>query len=555
MVEAATPETTGGSGQPWETPASYAQERVWFASQLTGEAPVYHLVTGIPLAHEVAAETVPAALAAATRRHEPLRTAFRLVDGELRQVVHAAVRLPVEHVDLAGRPADEVGRRVEEILDGLARAPLPLDTPPLWRAVLVRRGEADWLLLLAVHHTVFDAASEPVLRAELVERCAAAAEGRAPDLPDLPVQYADWAAWQRGQLAGEIDRLLDYWRRALADLPLVHGVPTDHPRPPERKFTGGDVVVDLPTGLNAAVPGLARRLSATPFALLLAAWAAVLHLLSGRDDIVVGLPIGGRDRPELAGLVGMFVNIAVVRVRVPVEGTYRDLVGVVRAALLDMYEHQDMPYQKLVESLATTRLPGVAPLYQIGFNHMEQGFSRRPGAVEDDLALEVSGWRARLAYDSALFEPATAARIAAGYARVLAAALTDPDVRLADLPVEAPTGIPAQVPAAAPGSTAPEWVPPRTAAEELVAGVWAEVFGRPRIGALDDFFDLGGHSLLALRVINRLSAAAEVELPIQAFFADTTVAGVAAELERRLAAELDELGEDEARRLAGGSSW
>ncbi|HET6211302.1 MAG TPA: condensation domain-containing protein [Micromonosporaceae bacterium] len=553
MVEAATP---GGSGKPWETPASYAQERVWFASQLVGDAPVYHLVTGIPLPYTVPADGVLAALAATVRRHEPLRTAFRLVDGELRQVVHAAVRLPVEHVDLAGRPADEVDQRVEEILDGLARVPLPLDEPPLWRAVLVNRGEADWLLLLAVHHGVFDAASEPVLRAELVEQCAAGAERRAPDLADLRVQYADWAAWQRDQLAGELDQLLDYWRRALADLPLVHGVPTDSPHPPERQFTGGDVVVDLPTGLDAAVPGVTRRLSATPFALLLAAWVALLHRLSDRDDLVVGIPVAGRDRPELAGLIGMFINIAVVRVRVPAEATYRDLVGVVRAALLDTHEHQDMPYQKLVESVVTTRLPGIAPLYQIGFNHMEQGFSRRPGAVEDDLALEVSGWRARLEYDGALFEAATAARIAADYARVLAAALTNPDMRLADLPVETPAGSqPAVAPVQPAGSTAQEWVPPRTAAEELVAGVWAEVLDRQQIGALDDFFDLGGHSLLALRVITRLSAAAEVELPIQAFFADTTVAGVAAELERLLAAELDELDEDEARRLADRSSW
>jgi len=467
--------------------------------------------------------------------------------------------------------------------------PLPLDQPPLWRAVLVHlregdgrvsiaapasrprrlgkrgaerakepsngHGEGDWLLLLAIHHTVFDAASEPVLRAELVERCAAAAERREPDLPDLPVQYADWAAWHRDQLAGELDRLLDYWRRALSGLPALHGVPTDHPRPADRRFAGGDVIVDLPTGLNAAVPGLTRQLSATPIALLLAAWMALLHRLSGRDDLVVGIPVLGRDRPELANLVGMFVNIVVVRVRVPARGTYRDLVGVVQAALLDAYEHQQMPYQKLVEGVATTRLPGVAPLYQIGFNHMEAGFSRRPGAVEDDLALEISGWRARLEYDSALFEPATAARIAAGYVRVLAAALTDPDVRLADLPVEPPAGSPpAVLPVEQPGSTAPEWVPPRTAAEELVAAVWAEVLDRQRIGALDDFFDLGGHSLLALRVITRLSAAAEVELPIQAFFADTTVAGVAAALERMLAAELEELSEDEASRLAGQSS-
>jgi hypothetical protein len=535
--------------EPWETPASYAQERVWFASQLTGEAPVYHLVTAIPLPYALAAGQVRALLADTVQRHEPLRTAFRWADGRLLQVVPAAVELPVEEAGLDGRPAAEVE---EEVLDRLARVPLPLDRPPLWRAVLLRRGPADWLLLLAVHHSVFDAASEPVLRAELTERAAAAAAGREPDLPDLPVQYADWAAWQREQLADQLPGLLAHWQAALTDLPRVHGVPTDHPHRAERGFTGGEVVVELPAGRREDLPRLARQLSATPLGLLLAAWVALLHRLSGEDDIVVGLPVLGRDRPELAGLIGMFVNIAVVRVRVPAAGTYRELVGRVRAALLDTHEHEEMPYQKLVESMATTRLPGVAPLYQIGFNYMEDGFSRREGAVEDDLALEVSGWRARLEYDGALFEPATAARIAEGFPRLLVAVLADPDARLADLPVDVPASAgtgPAREAAAEPATA--DWVAPRTAAEELVAGVWAEVLDRPGIGATDDFFSLGGHSLLALRVITRLSTAAEVELTIQAFFADTTVAGVAAQLEALIAAELDGLDEDDARRLVG----
>jgi hypothetical protein len=170
--------------------------------------------------------------------------------------------------------------------------------------------------------------------------------------------------------------------------------------------------------------------------------------------------------------------------------------------------------------------------------------------------LEICGGQARLEYNTALFEPGTAAEIAAGLHRVLVAALADPDLRLSALPVTPrPAALPVTPRPAAPAQSggtaggAVEFVPPGTAAEELVAEVWAEVLGRARIGALDDFFELGGHSLLALRVIARLSAAAEVDLSIQAFFADTTVAGVAAELERVLAAELDELSEDEARRL------
>ncbi|MEV0136165.1 condensation domain-containing protein [Dactylosporangium sp. NPDC050688] len=544
-------QTSAASGQPWVTPASFAQERVWFASQLTGDVPVYHVVTGIPLAWAGDVDGLLAILAATVGRHEPLRTAFRLDDGVLRQVVHPAPPLPVERVDLTDRPVEDADRQVEEILDRLARVPLPLSEAPLWRAVLARRGAGEWLLLLGIHHAVFDAASEPVLRAELGERCAAATEAREPDLPELPVQYADWAAWQRDRLTERYEELLVHWRAALADLPPVHGVPLDHPRPAVRRFVGGEILLDLPVGFGAALAAAARTLSTTPYALLLAGWVAVLHRCSDRDDVVLGIRLGGRDRPELAGLIGMFVNLAVVRVQVPAAGSYRELAGTVRAALLDVDEHQ-VPYQKLVEAMVTTRLPGVAPLQQIGFNHLDAGASRRPGAVEDELMLEVTGGRVRLEYDTALFEPVTAQRIAAAYTQVMPIVLSDPDVPLAALPVEAPTrSVPTEVPTsrAAPGTAA--WIPPRTVAEELVAGVWSDVLGRDRIGALDNFFDLGGHSLLALRVIGRLSALAEVPLTIQEFFTDVTVAGVAATLERLLEAQIDELDEDEAAELAG----
>ena len=545
MTVGTTP--AAGSRPPWVGPASYAQERVWLASQLAREAPVYHVVDEFPLPYPLTRDEVLAALGEVCRRHEPLRTSFLLEAGELRQLVHQEVVLPVEHLDLAGRQ-DEAPARVRELLDRMAYAPIRLDRAPLWRATLVHRGDADWLLLFVAHHTVVDAASELILRAELTELCAAAAGGRAAELAELPIRYGDYAVWQRDRmLRGELDRLLGFWREALVGLPPVHGVPTDRPHPPERSFAGRDLVMDLPVGVESELPGLGRRLATTPFTVLLAGYLALLHRLSGREDLVVGIPVAGRDRPELQPLVGMFVNIVVVRVRVPGDPTFAELVGIVREALLDVWEHQEMPFQKLVETLAGNREPGVPPLYQVAFNYQDVGFSRRSATTEDDLMLEICGGQARLEYNTALFEPGTAAEIAAGLHRVLVAALADPDLRLSALPVTPRPAAPAQSGGTAGGAV--EFVPPRTAAEELVAEVWAEVLGRARIGALDDFFELGGHSLLALRVIARLSAAAEADLSIQAFFADTTVAGVAAELERVLAAELDELSEDEARRL------
>jgi non-ribosomal peptide synthetase component F len=306
----------------------------------------------------------------------------------------------------------------------------------------------------------------------------------------------------------------------------------------------------LPPETVAALPDVARRFRATPFMVLLAAYVALIHRRSERDDVVVGVPVGGRDRPELLPLIGMFVNMVVLRTDASGDPAFAELVERVRDVALAAWDHQEMPYQKLVEKHAGDREPGVPPLYQLGFNLLTTpGFSTTSATAEDDLLLEVAGGQVRLEHSTSLFDGATARGILDDYVRVLSAAVADTETRLSGLPVSAGSGglAPAAGPRAAAGPV--EYVPPRTSAEELVAEVWAEVLGAERVGALDDFFDLGGHSLLALRVIGRLSAACGVELSIQAFFSDTTVQGVAAELERLLAAELDEISEDDAQRL------
>jgi hypothetical protein len=208
-----------------------------------------------------------------------------------------------------------------------------------------------------------------------------------------------------------------------------------------------------------------------------------------------------------------------------------------------------MPYQKLVEALATRRDAGAPPLYQLGFNYVPYGYDDDTGTAEDDMMLEVSSTSARLQYNTALFDATTAAAMVSDYQKALAIVLAAPDARLSELPVSRT----APDPAAETASPATAYVAPRTAAEELVAQVWQEVLGVPRAGAHDDFFDLGGHSLLALRVIARLDASTGADVPIQEFFADTSLAGVAATLERQLTAEIAELSEEEAAaRLAGG---
>jgi hypothetical protein len=559
------PPPSGGQAKQWAVPASYAQERVWFASQVARGVPVYHVVDEIYLPYPLPADQIRAALTRLCDRHETLRTSFRIDDGRLMQVVHAEIDLPVTEIDLTARPGSAQQDEITATLDELAYAEIPLDRPPLWRATLARLADSRWALLFVAHHAVVDAESMYSLRAELDEFCAAEHERRPAELVELPIQYADYAVWQRNRLSGgRMEELLSFWRRTLDGAPHVHSLRTDRPRPADRSFAGADIVFPLPERATARATELGRRSGATPFMVLFAAYAALLHRLSGSGDVVIGLPVAGRDHPDLRPLIGMFVNVIVIRVDVSGDPSFAELLGRVRVALLDAWDHQEMPFQKLVEALASQRQPGVPPLYQIGLNYISIGFSRRSATTEDDVALEIVNDQARLEYNTALFDESTARRITGGYQRVLADVLARPTITMSELRVDPETGGAetggaetggaetggAEIGTAETGTARRAYVAPRTAAEELVAAVWAEVLGVGPVGAHDEFFELGGHSLLALRVIARLSAAAEIDLTIQGFFADTTVAGVAADVERVLAAELDELPEDEAERLA-----
>jgi hypothetical protein len=536
------------TGEPWLVPASYAQERVWFASQLAGDAPVYHVATIVELSGPATAEPIEAALAAVVDRHETLRTSFRLVGDDLSQVVRRTVPVALEHLDFTGVSDDDLAGQVERAYTERAMRPFRLDTAPLWRATLIDAGSGRWRLIFVAHHVVFDAASGSNLQAEMAELVAAAEQGQPATLPELPIQYADYAVWQRDRLAaGRLAELLDFWGKALHDLPAVHSVPTDRPRPAQRTFAGAEVQFNVPPAIVAQVRQQARAVSGTPFMVLFAAYAALLDRLSGRPDVVVGVPTSGRDLPELQPLIGMFVNIMVLRVDCSGDPTFAELLARVRAAALAATDHQDAPYQNLVQALSGPRDPAVQPLYQLGFNYLQAGFDDTLGTAEDDLMLEIGDGPARIGYNTALFDAATVRAMADGYQTILATVLADPTIRLSQLPLAARPQ-PAAVPTASPAGEA-EFVAPRNAAEQLVADVWVEVLDRPNIGAYDDFFDLGGHSLMALRVIARLSTATEVDIPIADFFADTTVAGVAATLERLLAAEIDKLSDEEAARM------
>ncbi len=420
----------------WTFPASFGQERIWLSGQLDPASPVYNLHCRARLDRPLTAAQWRTALGVVVGRHEALRTSFRMDGGALLQVVHAEVPIEPEVHDLRDLPADARGDRLAELVGAAVREAIPLDSPPPWRAQVCRVADDEWVLTFVVHHTVFDARSVLVLEAELSEACDAVFEGREPKLPELAIQYPDYSAWQRGQLETSSEQL-DYWRTQLAGLPPVHGLPTDRPRPSGLTFAGDQVDFSLPDGLIDRVGELSRELSASPFMVLLAGYAALLSRLSRVDDVVIGVPVAGRDLPELADLIGMFVNQMAVRVDCSGAPAFTELVGRVRTTLLEAIDHSQVPFQAVAEEAVAERDPGVQAVYQLGFNFLpDSGLEPvRSATAKDDIAVDLTAVDGRLVYRTDLFDRETAEAVAERYLRLLTSALADPKQSIADLPL------------------------------------------------------------------------------------------------------------------------
>ncbi|MGC4893204.1 amino acid adenylation domain-containing protein [Micromonospora sp. DT31] len=424
----------------WSFPASLDQERVWLASRYAGGLPVYQLTFSVNLFDcPLEADDLEAVFREVVERHEALRTALVADDaGRAQQIVRERISYPLPRVDLRELPAVDAARRVNESMRAYSRDAIAPDQTPLWRALLARVGDAQWSLVLSIHHAIFDAASYVLLRDEITELCRARIEGRPARLPQLPIQYADYAAWQRGELAGPAQQAaLERWRDRLDGMPTVHSLPTDRPRAAGWVHSGDRIRRELPPGLPAEVRAVARAHAATPFMVLLAAFVGLLRRQSGQSDIVVGVPSSGRDLPELAPLIGMFVNTLVVRVRTADDPSFGELVELVRDTMLDAMDDRQTPFQTLVDALAPERSPGLAPLCQLAFNYVPDSGNEpfHNGTAVEDLALELSDVDCCLVYRTDLFDADTARGLTDRYVRLLTAAVADPATALSRLPL------------------------------------------------------------------------------------------------------------------------
>jgi amino acid adenylation domain-containing protein/non-ribosomal peptide synthase protein (TIGR01720 family) len=434
---------------------SFAQQRLYFLHRLDPEGATYHVAMAYRLSGRLVVAALEESVNEIVRRHEVLRTLFETVGDETRLRVAPEVRVALPVIDLGGVPADRRDRALAEEIAEQARRPFDLARGPLLRMRLVRLQEGEHAALLTMHHIVADAWSLAVFFRELCELYPAFAAGRPSALPDLPIQYGDFARWQRDQFErGAMAAQLAYWEGQLAGAARLE-LPTDFPRPAEATSRGGVHGFWLPEEVTGRLERLARDEHASLFMVLLAVLDVLLHRTTQQDDIVVGTPIAHRNRRELEGLIGFFVNTLVVRTDCSGTPTFRTLLRRVRDAALAAYQNQDVPFEQLVSRLVRERDAGVNPLFQVMFTL--EGASQ-PSFTLPDLTitpLEIASDVAKfdllvnmvavgsqlvggIEYNADLFRPETIARFAGHFARIVEAVAADPDRPISAVPILSP---------------------------------------------------------------------------------------------------------------------
>ncbi len=435
---------------------SYAQQRMWFLWQLDPASGAYNLPSAVRLVGRLNSPALEQAFMALVERHETLRTVFvQDADDQARQVP-CQQPLHITHTDISSLAADAREAWVQGEAERVALEPFDLSQGPLLRVQVIKLAEQEHVLLLTLHHIVSDGWSMGVLIEEFTQLYGAIDAGLAPRLEPLPIQYSDYALWQRRWLeAGEQQRQLDYWRGVLGEEHPVLSMPTDHPRParPSQRGARHEWVIakDLADGLRHS----ARQQEVTLFMLLLGAFGTLLHRYCGQDDIRIGVPIANRNRSEIEGLIGFFVNTQVLRMQFDAQVPADQLIQQVKAAALGAQAHQDLPFEQLVEGLNLARDASHHPLFQVMYNHQPQVADLETLTVSADLQLSQVQWASRttrfdltldtferggqlcaaFTYASDLFTAQTIERLADYWQALLAALVRDPKARIGDLPL------------------------------------------------------------------------------------------------------------------------
>jgi amino acid adenylation domain-containing protein len=549
-------------------PLSYGQSSIWFMEQVYARTTTYSLPIVLEWGEGLEVEAFGRSLRELVRRHEILRTTFGVMNG-----------VPVQRVGAAGAVAlevvEEAGETDERLRQEMGR-PFDLERGPLLRAVLGRRS-GGWTLLLNLHHIIADGWSVGIVKQELGALYAAYVQGRPSPLPELRIQYGDYAVWQRLWLEGErLQRLVEYWEQQLAGAPEVLALPVDRARPAMQSTRGASRGFRLSGRLLMGVKELARREGVTEFMVLTAAFLVLLERHTGQTDVVIGVPMAMRERTELEPLIGYFVNMLVLRTEVGGDPSFQQLLDRVRQVTLAAYEHQDLPFEQLVSALKVRRSAASTPVFQVVFALQNlpvlEGWGLLATRTGDELwvgepiegtakfdltmaLLEAAGELVgTMEYRTELFEAETIEQLIRRYAELLERAVAKPECRLsellqltgteqAELAERCQRSMPVTLERVA--GEDDQASGPSTAVEAILVRIWREVLERSQIGLGENFFDIGGNSINAVRVMARLRDSLQVELPLHAIFEAPTIRTLAQLIEVGRAAFIEGVMGDE----------
>ena len=540
--------------QPWTVyPASLAQRRLWFLNELRAPTAAYNVNIGLWFYGSLDLTALRASFQAIVDRHETFRTTFALQGGELIQLVSAEVEVSLPLTDLSGiedpyPPAYEFAKR--EVAE-----PFDLSTGPLFRGKLLRIAPEEHVLLCTMHHTITDAWSMQVFTRELATLYEAITTGNEANLPELSIQYGDFAEWQRKLLGAEFTQnQLQYWRQNLDGAPSLLGLPTDSPRPEEQSLTGFSHTFAVPREIISAVLVLAAEQKATPFMLLLAGFKVLLSRYSGQPDVCVGVPVAGRTQLETEPLIGFFVDTLVSRDYIGGNLSFLELIAKVRETTLGALANADVPFEKVVEMLRPERSLSYNPIFQVMFSVIKSAIRSHdfgnvvayPYVVDaNNSILDLSAtfiedsdgkWWLQIDFDTSLFKIERITRMFEDYMDMLRQLIARPEAKLDEINVQG--SYLAQPTAYAPAKELEDRS--KNAAQavtsdsvhvserEVLSEIWKDVLGLQRVGIYDNFFDIGGHSLLAAHLVTHIHRATGRRIPVSAIFRAPTIADLAA---------------------------
>ncbi|MCP6758271.1 MAG: amino acid adenylation domain-containing protein [Fischerella sp. CENA71] len=436
-----------------ELPLSFAQQRMWFLYQLDGEISFYNESFQLRIVGNLSVTALEQSINEIIRRHEALRTNFPTVEGIPTQVIRPNLNITIPVINVQ----DFTEASVKQIVTQEVSQPFDLGTDPLVRATLLRQEPESHLLILTMHHIIIDGWSMGIFFKELEALYPAFTKGQRHPLPELTIQYADFALWQRQWLTKEVQqKQLDYWKQQLAGAPPLLELPTDYPRPPEQTFAGATQEFQIDAHLTSQLVALSQKSGVTLFMTLLTAFAVLLHRYSGQDDLCIGSPFANRDRRETNSLIGFFVNTLVLRTQIAGNPSFSQLLEKIRSVVWDAHANQDIPFEQVVEALQPKRSLGYNPLFQVLFvlenfslDTLElPGISLTPEMVERGTSrfdLSLSMWQTQdgligsWEYNSDLFAADTIARMISHFQTLLAAIVTDPHQRVGELPLLTPS--------------------------------------------------------------------------------------------------------------------